>query len=91
MFTVRALVVALAVSMLVGSAQAQPDTQTQSINERTGTVVAAGYTTLVVRSESNQFNLFILDRQTQKPSVWGRWCACAQGPEMNLEPELPKW
>src|SRR5215203_4292466 len=61
---IRAVVI---LTMSAVSAYAQADTPARDVDERTGTVVAAGYTTLVVRSESNQFNLFVLDRQTQRP------------------------
>jgi hypothetical protein len=62
---VKILIFAGAVLTSTGMAQTQPDAR--DVDERTGTVVAAGYTTMVVRSETNQFDLFILDRETQKP------------------------
>jgi hypothetical protein len=61
---VRAVVI---LTMWAVSAYAQADTPARDVDERTGTVVAVGSTTVVVRSESNQFNLFVLDRQTQRP------------------------
>ncbi len=66
-----ALLIACALSPLAVSQETASSSQQQTENESTveGTVVSSSRRTLVVRTEDNQYRLFVFDRNTSKPSV----------------------
>jgi len=51
------------------SQEAQSSTQSQNENTIVGTVVSSTRDTLVVRTEDNQFQLFVFDRYSVKPRL----------------------
>ena len=66
--SVCSLLIACALSpMSVMSQEATTSSQRQSENTIEGTVVSSSRDTLVVRTEDNQFQLFVFDRYTTKP------------------------
>jgi hypothetical protein len=87
--TMCSLLTACALSpMSAMSQEATMSSQRQSENPIEGTVVSSTRETLFVRTEDNQFQLFVFDRYTTKPRLLplAPECASCPGPPKKQEP-----